>query len=334
MALITTKVELNKYLPVAYANLAAQMPRFEEAEEKSLIQILGEELYGVLNDNYGDENITPRLTKLLGYCQAVIAPMAYVLNIPFLQGLITDNGIVVNESNNARKAFRWEYNEVVKALQEKGYSAMESLIIFLTENRADYEEWESSPYNDASEFAIIRNGKELRKSYASLTQPHRLFILVKPIFMEVAELFIKPSISDEYYTALNARIITGSTTEADDAIIGLLQMATTRMVMKKAAFTMSVKFTEMGVTITSAHSLSDNAASGETDAGDKRLMKFSEENETSAKALMAKIVTYMNKTASEIAFAEYYASALYVDPTAAKTANYKNDQRKGIFIAN
>lgn len=334
MALITTKEELNKYLPVAYANLAAQMPRFEEAEERFLVQVIGEELYGVLNDNYGSEEITPRLTKLLGYCQAVIAPMAYVMNIPFLQALITDNGILVTQSENSRKAFRWEYNAVVDALQEKGYSALESLIIFLTEYRVDYSEWDSSPYNDATEFALIRNGRELRKSYPSLTQPHRLFLLMKPLFLEVGELFIKPNISDEYYDALNARIISDETTDADKAVLNLLQMAATRMAMKKAAISMSVKFTDMGVTILQAHSLSDHAASGSVDAGDNRLMKFADENETSAKALMEKIISYMNKTASETAFAEFFISSLYKDPSVAKTANFKNDQRKGFFVAN
>src|SRR5215217_4691014 len=104
MALIKTINELRPYLPVAYASKIDLLPGFETAEIEYLVPVLGNALYQALSTAYDNDSLTPAFLALLPYCRAVIAPIAFLDNLPFIQTLITNNGLIALETDNSRKA--------------------------------------------------------------------------------------------------------------------------------------------------------------------------------------------------------------------------------------
>jgi hypothetical protein len=117
-------------------------------------------------------------------------------------------------------------------------------------------------------------------------------------------------------------------TDNDKKIIPVLRHAAARMVMNKAAITMSVQFGEGGFTITDASGMKDNRNEGKSDAGDARLLRFADENLSSAQKLMSNVVKLLNGLASQSIFPEYYSSNKYVDPNAPKVAPRNNENRR------
>jgi len=332
MALITTIEELKKKLPVAYSNIASKMPTFEMAEERYLLDILGQDLYAELNEAVAAEELSAAQALLLDRCQAVIAPFAYVLNLPFLQTQLTDNGLQRKEPENSRGAFRWEFNAVVDALNDLGYTAQEKLILFLKANATDFPAWANSPYNDIENFSLIRDGGDIR-NVLGLQQPHRCFLMLRPIFSSVYQLYLEGAIGKEFYQALSARIVAGITTAQDKELLASLRMAAARLCMKHAAQELSIKFgVQGGFTVVDASQARDSGKEGEVDPGDSRMMVFARDMEQTGKALLDKSIAYLNANASETVFQEYFTSALYVNPNLKKELPYDNSNRKGVFV--
>jgi hypothetical protein len=250
---------------------------------------------------------------LLAKCQSVVVPFAYIMDLPLRQTLLTDTGLITTDNENVRKAFKWEYNNTVEALTTQGYSAQESLILFLKANRADFPLWENSPYNNPSSSAIIRDGADLG-AVIGLLQPHRCFMLLQPIFQTLTEEFIKPALGDEYYDAFNQRIISGSLRPEEQDILPQLRMSLARKALAKAAVEMSVRFQNGSFTIIDGKFANDTPDEGRVSPAESQLNKFAELHERSARFLLERLVTSMNKKASAIVFPEYYLSDTYQDP--------------------
>lgn len=331
MALIKDKNEVKKQLPVAYAKGTGTLPNVELAEERYLVPVLGRELYDTLVSAYDDADpLSETMKKLLIRCQAVIVPMAYFLDLPFIQTLLSDNGLIALESENSRKAYKWEFNTALEALQDRGYAAQEALILFLRTNREDYPLWDSSPYNSADAFAIIRDGGDLG-SVIRLQQPHRCFLLLQPLFNVVAELYLIPALGEEYYTALSNRIRNGGIGSEEKYVLAKLRMAAGRLAMTQAATEMNVRFGAAGFTIVDI--MRDTPEEGRKNAPDRQLMRFREEMEKSGQALLQQTVEYLNGKASAAVFPEYYNSSAYSDPATGTNLRPDNGKFKGFFVS-
>lgn len=330
MALITKQSELRAYLPVKYS-AAATLPSFDLVTERYLLPVLGDDLLDTLQAAYDSPPLNATLTALLKKCQAVLAPLSYLSELPLLQTLLSDNGIQRVEGDNMRGAFRWEYNAVVAALEERGYNALEQLIVFLKKNKEDYPDWETSPYHDSSNFALIRDGADLG-SVLSIVQPHRCFVLVKSLLLKVEEMHLRPSLSSEYYEALNQKIIDDDLDEHEDKILRKLRMASANLLMYYAATEMSVRFGEQGFTVVSAATSTDNRNEGTVDAGASRIQTFAHQMKSSGEALLKGVLDYMNSVASETVFAEFYASNQYTSPSTNSSTMHDNSNRKNFYI--
>lgn len=332
MALIKTIEEVRKHLPVAYGNTLQSMPAVAEAEETYLVPILGNALYQALTDSYTNNVMTPSQTSLLARCQAVIVPFAYVLNLPFIQTKLTDAGLQRIEGENSRGAFRWEYNNVVNALHDRGYSAQEALILFLKNYSSDFPDWSTSPYNDPEGFAIIRDGKDL-SSVLGLQQPHRSYLLLQSAFLSVKSLYLDEVFDDTFYATLTQHIIADTLSAEEKELVKLLRSACARLAMKQAAEEQSLKFTTSGFTITDAATAKDNPEEGKADPGAGRLVSFAKEMEQGGGAFLEKARTYLNAKASETVFPDYFSSSFYKAPEEERPLPYNNDTRKGFFVA-
>lgn len=334
MALLTSIEEVREWIPVAFANSISRVQESETAEENWLLPVLGNELYQELVTAYEGDSLSNDQRQLLRKCQAVIVPMAYVDSLPFIQTLITDNGVVAMETAETRKAFKWEYNNVVEALQKRGYNALELLILFLKKNADNFPKWSESPYNDKNGFAIIRSGADLG-SVTTLLQPHRSYMLLRGLFPLVAELYLVENLGLEYYAALTQRIIDGAVEGAEIRALQLITMATVRLSLYMAASgEFSVLFDANGFTLINGN-IKDNTAEGKVSASDQRLEKFKTEMSTTGMLFLNKAVDHMNATASVTVMPEFFNSPYYTAPQSETGNNtcssLDNSNYKGFF---
>jgi hypothetical protein len=322
--IIATTEQLMQHLPSAYSNQLENLPNFGNSEEQHLIPIIGQTMY----ENLIADEPTELYAALLPYARAVIAPFGYLQNLPFLQTLISDNGLISLEAENQRKAFKWEYKEVQEALANMGFSAQERLISFLTLHKEEYwEEWQDADYNNGSNFAFIRNGKDLAESIA-IVQPHRCFMHLRPIFLEIGEMDLRGVLGNEYYEDLSERVIADDTNAEELGILRWLRMASGRLALAKAAQQSNIRF-NVGNGFTIADILKEQSEEGRKGASQAQLNSFISEMKISAMALLDNVSKQLNNNANEELYPVYYASSKYANP---HQAGMKlNNDRKGMF---
>jgi hypothetical protein len=307
MSIINSVEQLRNHLPVGAANSIKSLPNFSVAEERYLLPIIGASLYDALQTPNSDA------VQLLEKCRAVVAPFAYLLQLPFIQTTITDNGLIAMTAEGQRKAFQWEYRGIEEALTNQGYAAQEMLILYLQTNKAKFPTWSESPYNDSSDFAFIRNGAELGKAI-TITQPHRSFMMLRPLFAVVGELTIQELLGTAFYNALSAKIFAGTISSAAELqLLKLIRMTSARLVMEQASTELNIRFNS-GNGFTVVDSLKDEPDAGRKNARDTELQKFASLMKKDAAALMEKISQLLDETASAELFPEYFNSGKYTNP--------------------
>lgn len=326
MSIITTIEEVKAIIPLAASSSENFLPSFDLAVSEQLIPIIGQELYDALETAYEGETLSDIQKKLLTKCHAVIVPFAYVEELPLRQVNIGDTGLNVIENQESRKAFKWEFYQLLEKLYKRGYAAQEALIVFLKQNKGSFPEWDDADYNTTG-CAIIRDGSDLR-GIISLQEPHRCYMMLKGIIAAIVEETIKPSISEAYYEVLNASIIADTLTEQEEKLLPKLRMSLCRLAMAKAGTELNVKFSANGFTI--VYEPKDVHEDGRTNAGDSQIARFITQHLESGRALLEQAIAYMNKQASEEVFAEFYASDCYKDPTI-KLSPPDNSGYKGLF---
>lgn len=322
MALINTPEQLKPHLPTPYGTILSAMPNFSIAEEQNLVPIIGAAGYAAVSGN----TLNAAHQTLLEKCRAVIAPFAYIGQLPFLQAQLSNNGLLVVEPDQTRKAFKWEFNAIVEELTKLGYAQQELLILFIEAHKADYAWWTDAPYNQLG-CNIIRNGKELSESVA-IAQPHRSYMMLKPILKTVSELTIKEMLGDAFYNRINTGIAAGNLSIDEKELLSYLRTGLANLTMAKAAKVMNVQFNaSSGFTITD--SSKDSSNEGRKNADKNQLSVFTRELEVDAAAYLEKATKMLNEKASNSIFPLFFNSNKYTNPYASPSK--LRTGRRGMF---
>lgn len=328
--LIKSVTEIKKYIPVAYANSDTRLPDFIQAEQRYLLPVLGNSLYQILQTAYTDNTLTTAQAKLLSSCQAVIAPFAYVLDAPFMQVSLTNNGMQRADAENARGAFKWEYREVLNALTDRGYAAQQALILFLTANASDFPDWATSDYNEPSGFKLIRNGDELGR-VLPIAQPQRAFLLLKPLFNHLNDLYIQPVLGLDFYTAFSNKVAMGTLNALEQLLLVKLRMACAHLVMKLAQMHLTISFSAEGFTVREGTLPTEDGNDNRKDPGMDRGITFAHQMEQQGLLLLQQVIDYLNANASATQFTEYFNSTFYQNPNEQISLPINNEGRKNFF---
>lgn len=327
--LIKTIEELRMYLRFPTSNVASKMPAFELAEEQYLIPVLGEGLYAELQTKYDANDMDEWWMELLVRCQAVIAPMGYLSDLPFLQANLSDNGIMVMEPEETRKAYKWEFNELVSALNDRGYSAIELLIVFLRDNRVKFLKWEDAPYNDPDNFHVIRDGAEFGK-FVAIQQPHRCYLTMKPLFLLISEFYIIPTIGGGFYRHFNDRIIEGDLSEKEKMVFKYLGNAISRLVMMQACDEMSIEFSGRGFTV--ADKVEVDSYGSKKDVSEGRLNRLKENMKRTGNAFLELAFDYLVKEGDDDDFVVFRNSDVFPKEIGRNIRDDGNRRRRGFVV--
>lgn len=325
MALLEDISEYRAVLPIGKNAGGDRLPDSDAAEIDYLVPILGDKLYTSLVNAYDDETLTAAQDKLLTYCQKVVAPFAWVHNLPLSQIELDTNGLHVLESGHVRSPYKFEYNNAVDELTRRGYAAQEHLILFLKQHIDDYPDWLESSYNDPQGFMLIRSGEDMA-SVHTLLQPHRCYSLLRGVLLTDVSEFLLNYLGEDYYYDLNARIISDTLTEDEKKIIGKLRAAATTRAMYHAAQVLNIKFA-FGGGFTIAKETKEIAGEARQAAYQQQVNAFQQSMEQYSDKHIGNAIKYMNSNASSTVFPLFYSSDKYQDP-ATKHSLIDNDGKK------
>ncbi|NNV57370.1 DUF6712 family protein [Limnovirga soli] len=320
MALITdiNTVRANG-VKVMFINNDSQLADMEAGELRFIEPVLGSNLYNRLVATPTNATFTTLLKKV----RAALAPLAYWLDLPNIQSQITDRGAGTFSSDNMQPLHHWEFEALRDALEDKGCFALENLLAYLYANTSTLN-WQMPGKFDI----IFKTGEEFSNYYV-LEQPHRCFKDLRPWIKQVENMYLKPTIGDDFYTELKNKT---APTEEDKIAIELIKNAVANYTIKTAVEKMPVKLSSNGFYTRLGSGGTSNLVKPDekqSDNSDRLMIRDSAEKDGDRYLLRLK--EYLDTNASDTIFASYKTSSYYVAPVDPSLVVNPNTTRGGIY---
>ena len=227
MAIVTTITELKKYITTDGSfDFSTVLPYVELAEDE-LKRVLGPAQYDELSDYY---NTTPaptpiaELVALLPYAQRAVVHFAFLKGLDKFNVSIGNNGIGVVSTTQLAPASEKRVENLRTSVQADAWDALEYLLQFLEDNKADYPLWEDSDAYAYQYAYLISSARKFDELY-KINRSRLTFLNWRPTMADVELLYIAPQISTELVAELKTQIEAGTLTDANAALLPYVQKA-------------------------------------------------------------------------------------------------------------
>lgn len=245
--------ELKQYVDVnASFDFELLKPKLKQVDRDVLKLYFGyafidsiQSLYdGVTNGNIS--TLTPAQQKAINLFRAISAPLAISLWITPGQIQIDNAGIYIATNANRKTAFEWQINNLIKSYLKPAYQALEEAIEVLALNIADYQLYASFDEYTYYKKCFIKNSRDFTKLYSPLNNSFMSYLMLRSCMDKVDELDIKSVLLPNYYQGLKTRLLSGTLTPSDNAVIPFIKKALANLTIYKAISELSVTFDKHG----------------------------------------------------------------------------------------
>lgn len=327
MPLVSTIQEAKKYLGnISFSSDDASVPYFARSDKRFTIPILGDALYNIL----AATTVASKYLPLLELYKQAAVPLAYWLEMPLKQSIITERGLQTMDTDRMRSAHRWEYEAVKEALEDIGTYALEDMLEYLHRNAAEMDNWKL-PEDYKLTFTT---GKEFFKFYP-LYQPYRTFLSMRPVMRTVEDQYIKESIGEAFFVELRDIVIADNDANKKEKnkAVELLKKCVANLTISLSIELLPVKIGPKGFTVTLSD-IAEVVKPGEYQAANTQLSLLKNRTQQSGESYLAQLKEFLDTNASTSLFATYKASS-YFTAAAVKAETAESDinaNLKGGFI--
>ena len=225
--LLKTIAEITPYIKIdATIQYDSLKPYVRDAEDKYIKEFIGDALYETLND-YHNATSPPTdaaLDSLLPYVQNALAKFTLFMASPFLDLNISEGGFSVMNTQNYAPASEHRVNKLMKATKYQGFDNIETMLVFLEDNKADYSDWTGSTAYTNHTKNLVNTAEEFN-TYVDIHKSRLLFRKIRQIIDHVDEIRIKAAISEDLFDEIITQVKAGSVSTANQAILTNLKKA-------------------------------------------------------------------------------------------------------------
>lgn len=316
MSLFKTIDEIKNFLPITVSfTFEDVLPFIKEVERDEIIPLISKEQYDDLNDEYNatTPSLSDAQTALLERIRYALAPLAFKRWIPFGQVQISSAGIRIASNDQIKTAFPWQIDKLEESALRSGFSALESLLQFMQDNKADYALWTASDSYTLFKKYFINSASDFSDFY-NINKSVLVFKAVKANMKKVEDFFIKPVITTELFDEIKTQIKDDNLSEANETLMEFIQPAVANLTMAKALSEKSVSINEYGISVF-AQTYTENPGKGNQPSGPDRIDALIRQADADGKAYLKQLQDYLNTNASETVYPLYFDSDNYYDPT-------------------
>lgn len=339
MALITTVAELQQFSnAMSLATFPDDFaPSLNTIEDSVITDIIGAAQLATLQTAYdllvGIDH-TPMgdaLSTLWTKVNKVSVPLAIIDFINNTMAGTSAAGTAEATANGIASARMWVTVQKKENLQRNAQRAIDNLYEFLEANKGDYAGWTASDQYTEFKELLVQTTKQFN-SIVGIGKSRQLFIRLRPSISEAEKMYIVPLIGQPFYDVLIAALKAAPDANQVKAIQALRE-AVVRLAMARTP--LPLMFDEHGV-----YYISTNAAdTGEAISRNPSRNAINEQTMDSYKVqlriagegFLAAAKKYLNATASDSIFHEYFVSPLYTDPATQDLSSINNDL-SNIFV--
>lgn len=148
-------------------DVALLAPVSVDAAERFIVPFLGSEEFALLLEEYQADALRPEREALLPHVQRALANLTIYEASKVWTVQFSNAGILRSESdgNGMKTAFRYQESEFRAAHLAAGLEALETLLLFLEKNRADYQLWADSDEGLRHRSLFLNTARDFRNHY-------------------------------------------------------------------------------------------------------------------------------------------------------------------------
>lgn len=339
MAIITKNEELKEFVVVEKElTKTVFLPFVNNAQEKYLLRILGDNLLSELETAYADSInptptvLSPKMKNLLYEARKVVAPLAMYSYLAHANVRLSNNGAQKTVSENYEAVSNTEiYFARIDFLQQ-GYTGIASLYRFLNKNKSDYNSWVGSEGEDRYNEFFIRSAKEFSAHVSSVRNSDWIFELMTGYMRDVEQRYIQGALTFEVFIDLKTKRNTGNLSIYEEELLKKIHNAIAHHTYALAMKTPDLVDEINNITSSRAENFNKTRLESDKD----RFNVISTEHENLGNAAISDCVVWLNKYASTTVFPIWFSSGKYKSPnpsTIRKSSSFDNDNANGTFFA-
>jgi hypothetical protein len=248
----------------------------------------------------------------------------------------SDAGIRIAESEFIKSAKQWQVDDLREYFMTKAYSAMDDLLSQLEENKAIFTAWAGNPAAFTINKKFIVSSAATFQEYHNISGSRRTFQALWPAIKEVEAFTIEEAISPELYARVKSEIASGTISAHIAEILPWLQAATAKYSVAKAVDSNLVNLDADGLTIKSYNAGNSQNSRAKKAPDPLQLQRLSFSASSAGQQWLEKVVSHLNKYASQSKYPEWYTSKLYVAPATDESPSndkYNESTQSRIFMA-
>jgi hypothetical protein len=186
------------------------------------------------------------IQKAIKKMREISAPLAISLWVTPGQLNIASNGIFIASTENRKTAFEWQINNLIKSYLKPAYQALEEAIFILSKDATNYPTYTAFEESIYYKSVFVSDSKAFTKLYSPLRNSFMSYLALRSCMDKVEDLDIKNVLLPTYYTALKGRLLAGTLTAYDLAIMPMIKAAVVNLTVFKAINELGASFDENG----------------------------------------------------------------------------------------
>lgn len=321
-------------------NFVSVTPTLRMVEEHHIKPILGKTTYDALNTAYTgastESSLTTAQKNLLHQCRMIIGPYLAYYYAPKADVKLSDGGARRSETNTEKTAYQYQVTNFREQHLREAEAAIEMLLQFLEENKADYASWVASDEFKKYRSLFIKTGKEFNELFPSHT-PYRNYWAMRSKMQDVEENVIRTSLGDTLYDSLKTIDATSaqSFSAKEKELLKRLKKAIAYFTVSYSIPFLNVRIDANGITVASGGSNSNDETASRTKAEANAISNIIANSQQAGSMWLANAIDYLNKEENEGVFAgwpiEVITSSADIHPTVTETCNTEARGTFGMF---
>ena len=195
-------------------------PYVQLAQDGELTRALGPTFVALLDAEYKDDNLSEVNALIFPHVQKTVAWYAYLHYLPFSIGNDGDNGLQEMGTESTSPVRIGVLDKRLRETERNAVASLENLLQYL-ESRpaADYPAYHTSPTGQQTRTSFLPSATAMSAFLPLIAGNTRLFVNIRP-YIGLAELdFILPRLGQAQYDALKAKLLEGTPTPDEKALL-------------------------------------------------------------------------------------------------------------------
>ncbi len=204
--------------------LESVAPVIADTAERHLLPYLGQSYYDDLLADFEDDMLSPVEEKLVEKLQRALALLTMYEYLPVAAVQVSEAGVFRVETDSHKAAFRYQEAQLRAYFLEKGYEALEAMLVYMADNRASLTTWRDGAEGTAYLSTLLNRVGDFRVYYGSNLSRYT-FECMRQAVRVVEYHAVRCQVPAGFWSAFQTKYLAGTLTASEKSLLALWREA-------------------------------------------------------------------------------------------------------------